>query len=167
MNPEQKPASPDTIVGSKPTSPVSPSLSAPLAKEEMDTASAGQVGVSNDKVVIAVTPSDIAVGSNPTSPSSVTPSPAQEQTPGPPSGDNLQSVEAYVYESDAEVAYGYFCGRCLDRFEMGMIPKQPDALVNPKVEDLFMHCTQEHPAIWEDLRHKRDLAAVAPAPPLS
>ncbi|KAG1783066.1 hypothetical protein EV702DRAFT_1060028 [Suillus placidus] len=116
VNPEPKPASPDTVVGSNPTSPVSPSLPAPFAQEKMDAASAGQVGVANDEVATAVTPSDTAVGSNPTSPSSVTPSPAQEQTPGPPSGDDLRSVEDCVYliyEPDAEVANGLFCGRCL------------------------------------------------------
>lgn len=168
VGPEPNPASPDTVVGSKPTSPVSPSLSAPLPKENMDAASAGQVGVTNDEVAVAVTPSDTAVGSNPTSPSSVTPSPAQETPGAPPGGDNLRSVEACVYliyEQDAEVADGYFCGRCLDRFDMDMIPEQPDVLVNPKLEDLFMHCTQEHPTIWEDLRHKRDLEALAPPPP--
>lgn len=167
LNPEPA-ASPDTVVGSKPTSPVSPSLPAPLAQETMSAASAGQVGVTNDEVAIAATPSDTAVGSNPTSPSSVTPSPAQEKTSGPSSGDNLRPVEACVYmiyEPDAEVADGYFCGRCLDRFEMKMIPEQPDVLVNPKFEDLFMHCTQEHPTVWEDLRHKRDLEALTQPPP--
>lgn len=107
-------ASLDTVVASKPASPVSPSLPAPLAQEIMNAA--GQVGVTNDDVVTAVTPSDTAVGSNPTSPSSVTPSPAQAKTSGPSSGDNLRPVEACVYmiyEQDAEVADGYFCGRCL------------------------------------------------------
>ncbi|KAG1761385.1 hypothetical protein EDD22DRAFT_897308 [Suillus occidentalis] len=115
LNPEPA-ASPDTVVALKPASPVSPSLPAPLAQETMDAASAGQVGVTNDEVVTAVTPSDTAVGSNPTSPSSVTPSPAQAKTSGPSSGDNLRPVEACVYmiyEPDAEVADGYFCGRCL------------------------------------------------------
>jgi hypothetical protein len=51
-----------------------------------------------------------------------------------------------------------------DRFEMKMIPEQPDVLVNPEFEDLLMHCTQEHPTIWEDLRHKRDLEAPPPPP---
>ncbi|KAG2097936.1 uncharacterized protein F5147DRAFT_363639 [Suillus discolor] len=88
MNTEPKPSSPDTVVGSKPTSPVSPSLSAPL-QEKMDVASTGQVGIASDEVSIPLVPSDTAVGSNPTSPSSVTPSPAQKQTAGPPSGDNL------------------------------------------------------------------------------
>lgn len=108
VNPERKPSSPDIVIGSKSTSPVSPLLPAPL-QEKMDAASTGQVS-------IPFTPSDTAVGSNPTSPSSITPSPAQEQTPGPPSGDNLRSVEACVYmiyEPDAEVVDGYFCGRCL------------------------------------------------------
>ncbi|KAG1815638.1 uncharacterized protein BJ212DRAFT_1357654 [Suillus subaureus] len=167
VNPEPNPASPDTVVGSKPTSPVLPSLSAPLPKENMDAASEGQVGVTNDEVAVAVTPSDTAVGSNPTSPSSVTPSPAQETPGAPPSGDNLRPVEACVYliyEQDAEVVDGFFCGRCLDRFQMKMIPEPPDVLVNPKVEDLLMHCMQEHPTIWEDLRHKRDLEALAPPP---
>lgn len=168
MNPEPKPASPDTVVGSNPTSPVSPSLPAPLAQEKMDAASAGQVSVANDEVATAVTPSDTAVGSNPTSPSFVAPSPAQGQTPGPLSGDDLRPVEDCVYliyEPDAEVANGYFCGRCLDRFEMKMIPEQPDVLVSPRFEDLFIHCTQEHPTIWEDLRHKRDLEPPPPPPP--
>lgn len=167
LNPEPA-ASPDTVVGSKPTSPVSPSLPAPLAQETMNAASAGQVAVTNDEVAIATTPSDTAVGSNPTSPSSVTPSPAQAKTSGPSSGDDLRPVEACVYmiyEPDAEVAGGIFCGRCLDRFEMKMIPEQPDVLVNPKIEDLLMHCTQEHPTVWEDLRHKRDLEALAQPPP--
>lgn len=167
LNPESA-ASPDTVVGSKPTSPVSPSLPAPLAQETMNAASAGQVAVTNDEVAIATTPSDTAVGSNPTSPSSVTPSPAQAKTSGPSSGDDLRPVEACVYmiyEPDAEVAGGIFCGRCLDRFEMKMIPEQPDVLVNPKIEDLLMHCTQEHPTVWEDLRHKRDLEALAQPPP--
>ncbi|KAG2369682.1 hypothetical protein BDR07DRAFT_1388100 [Suillus spraguei] len=168
VNAEPKLTSPDTVVGSKPTSPVAPSLSAPLIKEEPDAVSAGEVGVTNDEVATAVTPSDTVVGSNPTSPSSVTPSAAQEQTPGPSaSGDNLRPVEACVYliyEPDAEVANGYFCGRCLDRFEMGMIPEQPDVLVNPRFEDLIVHCTQEHPTIWEDLRHKRDLEPPPPPP---
>ncbi|KAG1890588.1 uncharacterized protein F5891DRAFT_1070939 [Suillus fuscotomentosus] len=159
VNPEPKPSSPDTVIGSKPTSPVSPSLPA-LLQEKTDAASTGQVGAASDEVSIPFTPSDTAVGSNPTSPSSITPSPAQEQTPGPPSGDNLRSVEEY-----AEVVDGYFCGRCLDRYDNGMIPEQPDALVNPKFEDLFMHCTQEHPTIWEDLRHRRDLEPLAPPPP--
>lgn len=169
VNPEP-PTPPDTVVGSKPTSPASPPLPAPLTQETMDAASAGQVGVTSDEIAIALTPSDTAVGSNPTSPSSVTPPPAQEKTSGPSSGDNLRPVEACVYmiyEPDAEVADGYFCGRCLDRFEMKMIPEQPDVLVNPKFEDLFMHCTQEHPTIWEDLRHKRDLEALPPPPPSS
>ncbi|KAG2369687.1 hypothetical protein BDR07DRAFT_1604520 [Suillus spraguei] len=163
VNAEPKSTSPDAVVGSKPTSPVSPLLSAPLVKEEPEAASAGEVGVTNDEVATAVTPSDTAVGSNPTSPSSVTPSAAQEQTPGPSaSGDNLRPVEACVYliyEPDAEVANGYFCGRCLDRFKMNLIPEEPDVLVNPRFEDLFIHCTQEHPTMWEDLRHKRDLAS--------
>ncbi|KAG1862965.1 hypothetical protein C8R48DRAFT_773703 [Suillus tomentosus] len=167
VNPEPKPSSPDTVIGSKPTSPVSPSLPA-LLQEKTDAASTGQVGAASDEVLIPFTPSDTAVGSNPTSPSSITPSPAQEQTPGPPSGDNLRSVEECVYmiyKPDAEVVDGYFCGRCLDRYDNGMIPEQPDALVNPKFEDLFMHCTQEHPTIWEDLRHRRDLEPLAPPPP--
>ncbi|KAG2060144.1 hypothetical protein BDR06DRAFT_1002667 [Suillus hirtellus] len=167
VNPEPKPSSPDTVIGSKPTSPVSPSLPAPL-QEKVDAAITGQVGVASDEVSIPFTPSDTAVGSNPTSPSSITPSPAQEQTPGPPSGDNLRSVEACVYmiyEPDAEVVDGYFCGRCLDRYDNHMIPEQPDVLVNPKFEDLFMHCTQEHPTIWEDLRHRRDLEPLVPPPP--
>jgi hypothetical protein len=168
MKSEPKSASPDTVVGSNPTSPVSPLLSTPLSKENMDEALAGQVDVTNDEVAIAITPSDTAVGSNPTSPNSVTPSPAQDPPGAPPSGDNLRPVEACVYliyEQDAEVINGYFCGRCLDRFEMKMIPEQPDVLVNPEFEDLLMHCTQEHPTIWEDLRHKRDLEA-PPSPPL-
>lgn len=167
VNPESRPSSPDTVIGLKPTSPVSPSLPAPL-QEKMDAASTAQVGAASDEVSIPFTPSDTAVGSNPTSPSSITPSSAQEQTPGPPSGDNLRSVEACVYmiyEPDAEVVDGYFCGRCLDRYDNGMIPEQPDVLVNPKFEDLFMHCTQEHPTIWEDLRHRRDLEPLAPPPP--
>ncbi|KAG2152470.1 hypothetical protein BD769DRAFT_1405360, partial [Suillus cothurnatus] len=153
MKSEPKSASPDTVVGSNPTSP----------------ALAGQVDVTNDEVAIAITPSETAVGSNPTSPNSVTPSPAQDPPGAPPSGDNLRPVEACVYliyEQDAEVINGYFCGRCLDRFEMKMIPEQPDVLVNPEFEDLLMHCTQEHPTIWEDLRHKRDLEAPPPPPPL-
>ncbi|KAG2064263.1 hypothetical protein BDR04DRAFT_1235178 [Suillus decipiens] len=169
LNAEPKSTSPVTVVGSKPSSPVSPSLSAPLVKEEPDAASGGQVGFTNDEVATVATPSDTAVGFNPTSPSSVMPLAAQEQTPGPsPSGDNLRPVEACVYliyEPDAEVADGYFCGRCLDRFEMGMIPEQPDVLVNPRFEDLIVHCTQEHPTIWEDLRHKRDLQPPPPPPP--
>jgi hypothetical protein len=110
------PTSADTFVGSKPTSPTSPSLPAPLAQETTDAALAGQVGVTNDEAAIAVTPSDTAVGSNPTSPSTVSPSPAKEKTSSPSSGDNLRSVEACVYmiyEKDAEVVDGYFCGRCL------------------------------------------------------
>ncbi|KAG2156282.1 hypothetical protein DEU56DRAFT_766361 [Suillus clintonianus] len=157
-NPEPKSASPDTVVGSKPTSPVSPSLPEPLAQEKMDAATEGQVAVANDEVAIAVTPSDTAVSSNPTSP-------AQEKASVPPSGDNMRSVEDCVYmiyEPDAEVANGYFCGRCLDRFESNMVPEPPDVLVNPKFEDLLIHCTKEHPTIWEDLRNKRDLEALAP-----
>ncbi|KAG2155012.1 uncharacterized protein EDB93DRAFT_129267 [Suillus bovinus] len=167
VNPEPIQSSPDTVVGSNPTSPVS--LPAPL-QENTDTTSTGQVDVANDEASIAFTPSDTAVGSNPTSPSSVIPSPAQDRIPGPSSGDNLRSVEECVYmiyEADAEVVDGYFCGRCLDRYDMGMIPEQPDVLVIPKFEDLFMHCTQEHPTIWEDLRHRRDLEALAPPPPSS
>lgn len=52
-----------------------------------------------------------------------------------------------------------------DRYDNKMIPEQPDVLVNPKFEDLFMHCTQEHPTIWEDLRHRRDLEPLASPPP--
>ncbi|KAG0709864.1 hypothetical protein DFH29DRAFT_17916 [Suillus ampliporus] len=88
VEPEPKLASPDTVVGSKPTSPVSSSSPAPLAQEKIDTTSAAQVGVPNDEVAIAATPSDTVVGSNPTSPSSVTPPPAQEKMAGPPGGDN-------------------------------------------------------------------------------
>lgn len=46
-----------------------------------------------------------------------------------------------------------------DRFESGMLPEPPDVLTSPKFEDLLMHCVKEHPAIWSDLRCKRDLEA--------
>jgi hypothetical protein len=52
-----------------------------------------------------------------------------------------------------------------DRFKMGMIPEQLDVLVNSKLQDLFVHCMQELPTIWEDLRHERDLEALAPPLP--
>lgn len=41
-----------------------------------------------------------------------------------------------------------------------MLPEPPDVLISPKFEDLLMHCTNEHPAIWDDLRYKRDLEAL-------
>ena len=44
-----------------------------------------------------------------------------------------------------------------DRYEFKMLPEPPEVLIDPKFENLFMHCTKEHPAIWEDLRHKRDM----------
>ncbi|KAG1752558.1 uncharacterized protein EDB91DRAFT_524296 [Suillus paluster] len=148
VKPEPETASPDTVVGSNPTSPVSPSPPAPLAQEKNDATSAGQAGIQNDEVAIAATPSDTVVPSNPTSPSSVTPSPAEENMVSSPSGDNLRSFKDCVhmiYEPDAEVANGYFCGRCLDRYESKMLTELPDVLVNPKFEDLLMHCMQEHP----------------------
>ncbi|OJA19335.1 hypothetical protein AZE42_00445 [Rhizopogon vesiculosus] len=120
------------------------------------TTSPVQVGVSNDEVAIAATPSDTVVPSNPTSPVSAEPSP-----PTPLAAEkNMRSVEDCVYmiyESDAEIANAYFCGRCFDRYESKMLPEPPEVLTDPKFEDLFMHCTKEHPTIWEDFRYKRDM----------
>jgi len=128
------------------------------------TTSPVQVDVSNDGAVIAATPSDTVVPSNPTSPvSAKPPSPtplAAEKMASPQNRDDMRSVEDCVYmiyESDAEIANAYFCGRCFDRYEFKMLPEPPEVLIDPKFENLFMHCTKEHPAIWEDLRHKRDM----------
>lgn len=161
----------DPIVGEKPV--------LPDPKPASDAASPGQVGKSNDEVPIPPTPSDTVVGSNPTSPISAGPSPAIDKKAVPQRKDDTRSVEDCVfmiYEQDAEITDGYFCGRCLsvnirfrdsrlttlilitsDRFEAGMLPDTPEVLICPKFEDLFMHCTKEHPAIWDDLRYKRDL----------
>lgn len=99
----------DVMVNEKPLSPE--------AKPASDATSPGQVGLSNDEVAIAATPS---VGSNPTSPLSAEPSPSapleKEMMTGPQSGNDTRSVEDCVYmiyEPDAETSNGYFCGRCL------------------------------------------------------
>lgn len=165
-----------------PQDPVGEKPASPDPKPASDATSPGQVGESNDEVPIPPTPSD-TVGSNPTSPASAGPSPptplAGDKGTVPRGKDDTRSVEDcifMIYEPDAEIADGYFCGRCLsvnihfrnsrlmtlilitsDRFEARMLLDAPEVLIRPKLEDLFMHCTKEHPTIWDDLRSKRDL----------
>jgi hypothetical protein len=101
----------DDIVDEKPVLPEPKSVS---------TTSPVQVGVSNDEVAIVATPSDTVVPSNPTSPVSAEPSPptllAAEKMASPQNSVDMRSVEECVYmiyEQDAEIANGYFCGSCL------------------------------------------------------
>jgi hypothetical protein len=91
-------------------------------KPASDMTSPRQVSVSKDEVAVAATPSDTVVGSNPTSPVSAGPElsspalPAEDKMAGPQSGEDMRSVEECVYmiyEPDAEIPNGFFCGRCL------------------------------------------------------
>jgi hypothetical protein len=97
-----------------------PALAEP--KPALDMTSPRQVSMSKDEVAIAATPSDTVVGSNPTSPISAGPElsssalPVEDKMAGPQSGEDMRSVEECVYmiyEPDAEIPNGFFCGRCL------------------------------------------------------
>ncbi|KAG2753678.1 hypothetical protein P692DRAFT_20223518 [Suillus brevipes Sb2] len=47
-----------------------------------------------------------------------------------------------------------------DRFEIDT--RTTGCVTSSKLEDLFMHCIQQHPMIREDFRHEKDLEALAP-----
>ncbi|KAF8551484.1 hypothetical protein OG21DRAFT_1512720 [Imleria badia] len=71
------------------------------------------------------------------------------------SDSNVRSYQECVdliFEKDADVENGVFCGLCLDRHEAKMIPEPPDVLVQPDFDFLVRHCMTVHPAVWDDLR---------------
>lgn len=78
-----------------------------------------QVGLSNNKVTISATPLDTEVGTNPAPISaefSYSAPFAEEKMTSSQSRNGLRSIEDcvyMVYEADAEIPNGYFCGRCL------------------------------------------------------
>ncbi|KAG6378631.1 hypothetical protein JVT61DRAFT_12901 [Boletus reticuloceps] len=68
---------------------------------------------------------------------------------------NLRSYQEcvnFIFEKDADVENGVFCGLCLDRHEAKMIPEPPDVLVQPDFDFLLRHCMTMHPTVWDDLR---------------
>ncbi|KIJ69964.1 hypothetical protein HYDPIDRAFT_23118 [Hydnomerulius pinastri MD-312] len=98
-----------------------------------------------------------------TAPSSAVLSPtASVETKAAASDDeSLRTYDECVYmifEKDADVENGVFCGLCLDRYEAKMISEPPDILIQPDFDLLVKHCMTIHPTVWEDLRHPKDLA---------
>lgn len=90
------------------------------------------------------------------------------------SSSNIRSYQDCVnliFEKDADVENGVFCGLCLcvslfatcghmirfsisDRHQAKMIPEPPDVLVQPDLDFLVKHCMTTHPTVWDDLRRK-------------
>ncbi|KAG8218551.1 hypothetical protein J3R82DRAFT_4192 [Butyriboletus roseoflavus] len=67
---------------------------------------------------------------------------------------SYQDCVNLIFEKDADVENGVFCGLCLDRYEAKMIPEPPDILVQPDFDFLVRHCMTMHPTVWDYLRRK-------------
>ncbi|KAH0839840.1 hypothetical protein J3R83DRAFT_790 [Lanmaoa asiatica] len=67
---------------------------------------------------------------------------------------SYQDCVDLIFEKDADVENGVFCGLCLDRYEAKMILEPPDVLVQPDFDFLASHCMTMHPTVWDDLRRK-------------
>lgn len=121
-------------------------------------------------------PTTIDVDKNPTnripSPLASAESHTDHKTSVPDSSvRSYQDCVNLIFEKDADVENGVFCGLCLsvfpfvicrrvihpsisDRHQANMIPEPPDVLVQPDFDFLLSHCMTEHPTVWNDLRHK-------------
>ncbi|KAF9247415.1 hypothetical protein BU15DRAFT_70225 [Melanogaster broomeanus] len=86
--------------------------------------------------------------------------PSNTKSAGSDSDENIRSYEECVnliFEKDADVDDGVFCGLCFDRYEAKMIPEPPDVLIQPEFDSLVKHCMTMHPTAWQDLRNRKDL----------
>ncbi|KAH7887546.1 hypothetical protein F5I97DRAFT_847903 [Phlebopus sp. FC_14] len=93
------------------------------------------------------------------SPPAATADPHSQSRPAAAGEEGLRAYEECVnliFEKDADIENGLFCGPCLDRYEAGMLQEPPDILAQPNFDQLVMHCMTLHPTIWDDLRHRRD-----------
>ncbi|KAH7916284.1 hypothetical protein BJ138DRAFT_1108932 [Hygrophoropsis aurantiaca] len=74
--------------------------------------------------------------------------------------EDLRSKEdcvRMIFAEDGAVEDAFYCEICLARHELGLLSEAPDLEVKPDFDMLLKHCKEEHPTVWDDLRHKREL----------
>lgn len=65
----------------------------------------------------------------------------------------VEDCVAAVFTEDEEKEGEQVCNLCVLRYERGAIEDPPLPFVRPPLDVLVAHCIDEHPIVWEKLRH--------------
>ncbi|KZP04140.1 hypothetical protein FIBSPDRAFT_878830 [Athelia psychrophila] len=59
-----------------------------------------------------------------------------------------------IFDEDDDRPGEHSCTLCRLRFEDGLADT-PETYINPSMDVLIAHCKEEHPTVWDSLRHTR------------